>query len=187
MLKFAKYTFFSTCAVIMNAALFMLFGAVIAFAFLAVQPSPEIPRSTSPLLAEFLDSQEKVKVFSLQELRGGVAHLIYKCATKGMSVPVEPSFSTSGKYLDVGLPVTVQFFSENVKVWAFVSLSFDAREVLVESARIGNARLPMFAARNVAKSIFGFYAPISSLKEYIDILGRSKIEVLADGNVRIEK
>ncbi len=168
----------------------MLFGAIVAFAFLAVQPTYESSLETSTELVDFLDSQEKSKIFSKEELRAGVSHIILKCSSRGtgyVTVPIAPSILTSGKYLEVGVPVAVQVFSENVKLWSFVSLSFDDGEVTVKSARIGNARLPLLAARKLAKSIFGFYTPIKSLEKYIDISGKSKIKILPDGDIRIEK
>ena len=195
MLKFLKFLFWGLCSFLLNVALFMTFGALMAFFVLALSGDvPPMVKSTSPLLAEFLDSSEKSKEFSIDELNEGAFNLILDCAKKqslaeqnSVSAPISPVFSTSWRNLRACIPFSARVFSKNIKLGAFVGLSFDGDDVDVKYVYIGDARLPDFIAEDVAKSLLGFYSSIKPLKKYLDILEDCKVEVLANSKVRIEK
>ena len=173
----------------------MAFGVLVAFFFLAFTRSvPPMVKSTSPLLADFLNSSEKSKEFSLVELDEGLFHIILDSAKKqslaernSVSAPISPNVIISGKQLQLCIPFSARVFSKNVKMGAFVGLSFDGDDIDVESVYIGNAKLPDFIAEDVAESLFGFYSSIKPLKKYLEILDGCKVEVVSSSTVRIEK
>ncbi|MBP3357925.1 MAG: hypothetical protein J6K91_03355 [Opitutales bacterium] len=195
MLKFLKFLFWGLCSFVLNVALFMTFGVLVAFLFMALSGDvPPMVKSTSPLLAEFLDSSEKSKEFSMDELNEGAFNLILECAKKqslaeqnAVSAPISPTFSVSRKNIEVCIPFSARVFSKNIKLGAFVGLSFDGDGVDVKYVYIGDARLPDFIAEDVAESLLSFYSSIKPLEKYLDILENCKIEVLPNTRVRIEK
>ena len=195
MFKFAKFLFWGLSSILLNAILFMAFGGLVAFFFLAF--SREVPstiNSTSPVLAEFLNSSEKSKDFSLVELNEGVFYLILDCAKKqslseqnAVSAPIPPTILANGNELQLCIPFSAKIFSRNVKLGAYLTLSFNGDDVEVDNVYVGNARLPDFIAENIAESLFGFYSSIKPLKKYFDILEDCKVTILSNSSVRIEK
>lgn len=195
MLGFVKFLFWGFCSVLLNVVLFMTFGAILAFLILAFSADvPQTVASTSPSLGDFLNSNEKSKEFTLTELNEGVFNVILDCAREqsrserhAVSAPVPPTLLVKEKNLQLCVPFSANIFSANVKLGAFVALSFEGDEINVKQVRIGNARIPAFIADDVAKSLFAFYSPIKPLKKYLDVLEDCKVEIVSDSKVRIVK
>ena len=195
MFGLVKFLFWGLCSFVLNVVLFMTFGAILAFLILAFSADvPQTVKSTSPILGDFLNSSEKSKEFTLTELNEGVFNIILDCAReqsrseqRSISAPVPPTLSISEKKLQLCIPFSAKIFSKNVKLGAFVILSFNGDEIAVEQVYIGDARVPDFIAENIAESLFYFYSPIKSLEKYFDILEDCKVEITSDSKVRIVK
>lgn len=185
MLNFLKYIFFGGTGLLINIVLYGVFGAFVAFfALVYTGASPREVSFTSPKLASFVDSGQTSAVFTAQELGEGVFYMIISAAKeqskadkKGVAAPDAPSVSFAGKAVEVCVPFSVRILSKNLTLYATVGLSFDGNGVKVISARVGDARLPPFAASKLGKSLLEFYASLKPLNKYIEAFGKMKIEV----------
>ena len=183
--------FFGALGAALSAALFGLFGAIAAFGVLAFSGgAPEPPRASSPELSEFLLSAEKSRGFGIKTFEEGVYFMLLENARGGKTgesraVPTPPSFGVKSGALEVGIPFTAEIFSSRAKLGAHVSLSRGADgKICALAARIGDARLPKFAAEILAKKLLAMYEPLNS--PAFDALKKAKISV-AGNKVLVEK
>ncbi len=182
--------FFGALGISLSAALFGLFGAIVAFGILAFSGgAPEPPRASSPELSEFLLSSEKSRGFDLKTFEEGVFFMLLDNARRrkngeSRAVPTPPSFGIKNGALEVGIPFTAEIFPSRAKLGARVSLSASGGEIRAVSARIGDARLPKFAAEILARKLLEMYEPLNS--PAFDALKKAKISV-AGNKVAVEK
>ncbi len=173
----------------------MIFGVIVAFLLLAlVEVKVPTLRETSPILLEFLDSKDKSKNFSIEQIDGGIYHLMFKCAKdesikkgESIAVPVSPILRLNGNDIEACIPFSVRTFDKNLSLGAFILLSLEDGKISMKSMKIGDARLPDFMAQKVANSLFDFYVSIKPLRKYLDIIESSKIQILPDNIIRIQK
>lgn len=184
--------FFGALGISLSAALFGLFGAIVAFGILAFSGvAPEPPRASSPELSEFLLSSEKSRGFDLKTFEEGVFFMLLDNARRrkngeSRAVPTPPSFRIKKGALEIGIPFSATAFSSSAKLGAYVSLSRGADgKICAASARIGDARLPKFAAEILAKKLLSMYAPLNS--PAFAALEKAKISPVGDIKIFIEK
>jgi len=183
--------FFGALGAALSASLFALFGAIAAFGVLAFSgKAPEAPQASSPELSEFLLSSEKSREFNLKAFEEGVFFMLLDCArgqkNGARAVPTPPSFRIKKGALEIGIPFSATAFSSSAKLGAYVSLSRGADgKICAASARIGDARLPKFAAEILAKKLLSMYAPLNS--PAFAALEKAKISPVGDIKIFIEK
>ena len=189
MRKLFGYMFFGSCGVLLNAGLYMLFGAMVAFFALAFSRGAPCPASyTSPKLADFIGSKKESEVFTVGEINEGILGIIMAAARQqaraerqGVSAPDAPVVLFDGENVEVCVPFMATFASNYAKLWARVTLKFNGLSggVSVVSARIGDALLPLFMANELGKTLLGFYRPLKSLEKYIDAFEKMEVSVVA--------
>lgn len=151
---------FFLITVLTGIAVFGFFGVCCAVAYrIADFEAPEVRTESSPKLSAFLfDDSAKSALFSADELRDGIAGLIFSSASASeggvVVVPSLPDVRESPDGVCIAVPASFGTALGTLRTGFIFDVSAGGRLL---GARVGGARLPPFAARIAARYWTDFY------------------------------
>lgn len=167
----------------LSAVLYGGFGAMCAFAYMAVDDSQmeDVKVQTSPAFAFFLhDSSRKSAEFTRQELQDGVAGFLFACARQkkdGVAVvPAVPILKSEYGVLQIQIPSAYSTTIGVFKTCAIFDVNIQGGFKL-SSARLGRAIIPSFLRDRFA----GFY-----LRQYSDFIGAKNLSLLSSLKIEFD-
>ena len=167
-------------------AIFALFGAVCAFCALAFEfDNPHRKPAYSDALSNFLsdDSASEISL-SEKELTEGFLGLLIDLEQKknprktALSIPNPPTFHLSEWVLTAGVRASL---AKSAGAEMKFDIAFDGSTPKLVGARLGEARIPLFAARKIADNMKSLYG--------VDEIGLEKIKEikLENSTISIKK
>lgn len=178
--------FFAVLRAGASYAIFALFGAVCAFCALAFEfDNPHRKPAYSDALSNFLsdDSASEISL-SEKELTEGFLGLLIDLEQKknprktALAIPNPPTFHLSEGVLTAGVRVSL---AKSAGAEMKFDIAFDGSTPKLVGARLGEARIPLFAARKIADNMKSLYG--------VDEIGLEKIKEikLENSTISIKK
>jgi len=174
--------------VFFSFSIFALFGAICAFAWLALSwesPADDEKIDADSSLADFLmQSDGESKKFSYAQLRGGAFWILLnggKKDARAVVMPAAPIFKPNGENLEMSIDVKTSFYSHELNTRARFIFSPEAS---LRAFYIGSAIVPAFCEDIFIGEIQRYYKPYS---KYLDAAARIKFIDVSPNFVALSK